>query len=103
MITYICSGLDAGGARVDHLFKEYLCSIFAADGGIVLKEISRLVSDGLRDFQSSAKRRFSDAAVGYKVQVGSRRMNNEPLQIAKGVMTLKGCASSFNEERSITP
>lgn len=91
MPTFFHLGLDAGGARVDHLFKQYIAKLLQSHSEMDSDEITKYVSDGLRDFQSRAKRQFANAETPFRVQLGQRRMNSTSLQITKGVMSFKGC------------
>jgi hypothetical protein len=83
-------GKYAGGVRVDEKFKERLFDKLLEGEVGDQDEIEAMVSDGLRDFQRSAKLEFLSPDNDCKVQVGLRRLNDEVLRIKRGVMTIPG-------------
>lgn len=90
------SGIGAGGAYVDSLLKSFLAdalSLAARENDpptVEYEEIFEYVSDGLRDFRQSGKRRFHSPTATYHVCVGGRQMNSEVPPIRRGVLTLEG-------------
>jgi len=80
----------AGGVRVDEVFKEYLFEKLLEGGVNDQGEVEAMLYDGLRDFQRSTKLEFLSPTDAYKVQVGVRHLNDDGLQIKRGVMTIPG-------------
>jgi len=89
-------GKYAGGVRVDEVFKEHLVEKLM--GGEVMiddqDEVGAMLYDGLRDFQHSTKLEFHSPTDAYKVQVGVRHLNDDGLQIKRGIMTIPGCSAN---------
>jgi hypothetical protein len=94
-------GKYAGGVRVDENFKEHLFDKLLEGEVEDEGEIEAMLFDGLRDFQRSTKLEFLSSAEVYKVQVGVRHLNDEGLQIKRGVMSIPGCDTmlpAFDEQ-----
>jgi len=97
-------GKYAGGVRVDEVFKEYLFEKLLEGEANDQDGVEAMLYDGLRDFQRSTKLEFLSPTDAYKVQVGVRHLNDDGLQIKRGVMTIPGCATNalnFDERCSI--
>lgn len=82
--------LDAGGVRVDANFTEFLESRLLQAHEEADDDIPGIVSDGLRDFQRTGKRRFRSSTTTLQVQIGARSMRSVQLPINKGVLSLRG-------------
>lgn len=56
----------------------------------LLEDLDYIVSDGIKDFRTAGKRRFSSRRESCSVQIGGRRMNRSELGIVRGVMHIPG-------------
>ena len=82
-------GIDGGGARVDGNFRTYLETRLDTSPDFDDKEdIPDILSDGRRDFERRCKRTFTPPALPSTVNIGSRRMTIQALQITKGNLAL---------------
>jgi hypothetical protein len=83
-------GLYAGGAPTDYGFINYLSEHLDDAHEVNAEDVPEMVTDGLRDFQQSGKRKFNSVSHPCQVRIGARSMKSNILPINRGILTISG-------------
>lgn len=80
--------MASGGLHVDKALREYLTNALAFRYGE--EELKYFIRDGMRNFEQYGKRTFKSSEQGISVKVGEWKLNNYPLNITNGEMSIPG-------------